>query len=422
MLAISLRPLLQRAEFLLAFANAGFGSLFWLIAAFVMSSSVYGAMMSVQAAVLVVVMAFSLRTHDLFFFLIDSNGMTAKRTYFALIKFELFSVLASSCLVAVASFIYFAGDITPALAATLFALAASLGSSNGTAVAEARFSRRNREILIADAICLAFWLAALGAIVFGPQPDPSVVLVIGAVPLAARTAFLIVRTARMAARQATPGDRGPSLEHRRTMITFLAAGQSANFLKNASISIETVLVALFFNPATVALYRIARAALGLSSSALNVTYQRTFPKLAAATSREETSRLARLLERRSLLLQLCAFPVASGIGYVYATTHPEVSHVMIQLVTAGLLLSLLPVALQQGVFAVLNLKGRHHQVSFGYVLALAGLALAALATALWPRLWVFIAGLTLANFLRLAWLRRQYAQLVAPDARELPSA
>lgn len=388
-------------------------SAFWLLLAFLMTARGYGELMTAQAAVLLVVTALTFRTHDLFFNLVTQHGQPASQAYRAARTSELASAgLAAAIAASGAAFVLpRAGEPEGFAIVSGYALLAALGANQGAAIARLRHLQRGDVIARTDAVAAALWGAAcLIALLLPRGAHAYAPLLVGATPPFARS-ILLARAARRLAPApdvdiAAPPPTGAAAR-------YLAGAQLTNFLKNGAVSIETVILASFASAPVVAMYRVARAVLGLGVAAINVAYQRTYPALVRAAGAADIRMAIAALERRSLGISLLTYPVSALTALAYAWLKPEVGIAALQLLTLGTFAASLPAALQQGAFAILSLRGEHRAANTAYVLWFAVLACGS-AVLLWaPRLEVFVAALILAGAARLWYLRRRARQAEA---------
>jgi hypothetical protein len=400
------------AETGIAILSFGGSSVYWLALAFAMSPAAYGAMMTLQAAVLIVVMIFTFRTHDLFFNLIAKHGLSADVAYRRTLKIELAAGAAGALictLIALASEPTGGGWVGAAGFAA-FALLASLGVIHGASIGKLRYLTRNDVISRTDVLTALGWVAACASIPLIYRQSAIVPLIVGSVPPAMRTLALFISVRRVLPRRdaATSGE-APAVEvGSGQILRFLAGAQVTNFIKNGAVSIETLILAAFTPPPVVAMFRVARAAQGASNAALNVAYQRSYPILARATDGAERLAAARRLGVRSFWICCAIYPLAVLASLAYALFKPEIGVIELQLLTLGTFLTLLPGgALQQGSIALLLIDGDHRSVGTAYLLSLMALGLTALAMAALPRVEVFVAGLIGAALLRMWYLNRR---------------
>lgn len=382
-------------------------SAFWLALAFLMGAQAYGELMTVQAAVLLVVSGATFRTHDLYFNLLAQHGQPHQRAYAIARGSELLAAAAATIVVcAGAAVLLLPEQRFDAFAiACSYALLAALGASQGAAIAELRHAHRGDIIARTDAVAAVMWGAAGVAAVFLERVNPLLPLLLGAAPTFGRS-VLLARAARGLARPGVPLERIARGEVRE-VAGFLLGAQLTNFLKNGAVSIETVILAAFAPAPMVAMYRVARGVLGIAVAALNVAYQRVYPVLARAASAAEFRSAITGLERRSLAICLITYPLSAFTALLYAWMKHDVGIAALQLLTLGTFLASLPSALQQGAFAVLSLRGLHRAANTAYVLWFVVLGAGSALLLLYPRIEVFMAALILAGAARLAYLKHR---------------
>jgi O-antigen/teichoic acid export membrane protein len=398
-----------RAEAGIAMITFGGSSLYWLALAFALPTAAYGEMMTLQAAVLIVVMIFTFRTHDLFFNLIAQHGCPADVAYRRTLRIELTagSVGAIVCTLTALALEPTGGGWRDAIGIAAFAFLASLAVIHGATIGKLRYLTRGDIISKTDLLTAVAWALACATVPFAHRQSAVLPLIIGSAPPATRTFALLIAVRRfLPQRGSLAAGEAPVVEvGSKAVVQFLAGAQLTNFLKNASISIETLILAAFVTPAAVGMYRVARAVQGASNAAMNVSYQRIYPALARAKTPRETRQLETQLQKSSMLTCFLLYPVSAATALVYALLKPNVGIIELQLITLGSFLALLPAAVQQSSFATLSLAGDHKSVAFAYLGSLGLLALTSLALFLVPRMEVFIVGLIISGLVRLMMLR-----------------
>jgi hypothetical protein len=414
MLRASLRFLWQRAETMLAVVNTAAGSAYWLALAFTMTAAAYGQLMALQAAVLLFGIVLSFRTHDLVFYARSELGYAFARSVRVAMAIEWLTTLVAIPVATIGAILYLSaiGQSVPLLGLAGFAVLSCVGTNHGAAIAQLRYAGHGDLIFRADALCVATWLAVLCVIPFADRLELAVLLLLGALPMAVRAVWLTVHAIMTTRGADLPPRIAPSPGERAAIVRFLLNGQLVNVFKNGAVSLETLVLAAFASDRVVGLYRIVRGALGVSVAALNVMYQKAFPKLSRAATAEEKRSIVSHLDRNSALVQLAMLPLAAVVILVYAFMRKDVDASAISLLLVGIAASQLPAALQQGSFAVLSLAGRHHAASIGFVLSAAVLAVTGAVMVFQPTLVVFLCGLTLANLLRLGWIKYHAARAI----------
>jgi len=412
MLLSSLRRIRASGDLILAVLNTGISSSFWLLLAFVMPISIYGRIMSLQAGVLLVGLILTFRTHDLVFYLQGQGRYSLVQAFRVTLRIEWLSAALGIALVAVgASFMFHpARDAMTLIGVVGFACLAAISASQGAAIAILRHEGRGDLVVKADWASVLGWGVTMATIPFANRLEPTVILLASGIPGAARTIVLVIgakRTVRTLAPAMEENEAQSTGENWTQLGRYLIGGQVANFLKNGAIPIETMILTVFFSPAVVGLYRIARGALALAVAANNVIYQKTFPILARTTSGIERRKVASMLARNSALVQFSFYPLTAIILAAYAFLKPDVTMWQLQGIAIAIFVSQLPVAVQQGDFAILSLAGRHTAVSLAYAIAFAVLGVLAVLLTQWPILEIFLVGLTLSGIARMVWLRME---------------
>lgn len=405
----NLKLLAGSGESLLAMANFGASSVFWLAAAFFMRSADYGRMMTIQAAIVLVTTLLAFRTHDLVFYLRTRESKSINTAFRLSLGCETATWIISSIIVTSGAFFYFApsqfGSAVPQVA--LAGLFLALGTSQGASIAKLRYLKRGDLIARADLMCMMLWTAACLGLLPLRNAAPPVILLLGTFPTAARTVALIhfallARTDDGTGDAETPIDR----DHLRAVARFLIGAQVTNFLKNGAVSIETMILAATLNPTAVGLYRIARSTQGATTAAINVEYQRSYAALARSSSGEERASALALLNKRSLWICLLLYPVSAGFALVFALIKPEVDVIDFQLITLGTFAAFIPAALQQGYFAALSLAGEHRHVNTAYIVSTMLLLIFAAMLIILPSMLLFIAAIICSAMVRLIILKR----------------
>jgi hypothetical protein len=406
MLKASLTKARTHMETGLAIASFGTSSVYWLALAFFMSAPDYGRMMTLQASIMLVSTALTFRTHDLLFFLKFKLEVTLNRAFRTAMLCEISAALLILLVCTVGALAFYSPQGNDASGSTvaIIALLIAIGTMQGACIAKLRFLRRGDVIARADILTMIGWAGAYMSFVLLPAHRPQMMLLIGSTPNALRTLALAIG-ARSVPHSETEGSgvRQPL----KVVLQFLSGAQVTNFLKNGAISIETMLLAAFLTPTSVALYRLARSTQGATSAAINVEYQRSYSALARSQSGRERGQILASLNRRSTLICLILYPISALFALVYAMTKPDIGIVTFQLVTLGTFLSFVPAALQQGYFAALSLHGDHRSVNIAYITSMATLLAVSGLLLLWPSMTLFILAVLLAAILRLIVLARR---------------
>lgn len=416
MLRASVDYVTRRFEALMAIANFGASSLYWLAIAFLISVSDYGILMTAQAAILLVVALFTLRTHDMVFFLSGTHGYSIGHAWRAAFTIEIIALLL--CLAGgITAIFLIEPDIfpSPAVALLFLALSATVIFQQAS-TAKLRRLERMRTIHAANGLTLALWVLALAWLALASHAVLGDFLVVGAVPLAGRSLVLVVGA--LAARDPAALDDRATEWGRVTR--FAISGQAVNFVKNGATSIETTILAIFVPPAAVGLYRLTKSAQGMATAFSNVAFQQGSDSIASASAADHRRDLLRRLRLRGLRGSLATYPFAAAFAALYAWWKPEVGLAEFELVMAFSFLAMLPQIMLQGAFIVLSLAGQHGRINAIYLLSAGALALFSCALFFAPTIWVFLAGLTAANVLRWALLERAASALVASGGASSP--
>ncbi len=396
-----------RAEAGIAVLSFGGSSIYWLALAFAMSPVDYGRMMTLQAGVLVVVMIFTLRTHDLFFNLIARHGCSPHLAYRRTLKIELTAGAAGAlvCAAGAVALDQFGDGLISAAGIAVFGFFASLGVIQGSSIGKLRYLTRGDVIARTDLLTALAWGAACASIPLFLDRGIVLPLIVGAVPSAVRSVSLLASVRRLLPQEAEPAADGPAGDVSKGWVSrYLAEAQVTNFLKNAAVPIETMILAAFAPATVVAMYRVARAVQGAANPALNVAYQRLYPILARLSRPDERRQAVRRLGRNSTFICLAVYPFSALISLGYSMLKPDVGLIELQLITAGTFLALLPLALQQGSFALLSIAGDHRSAGTAYLLSFCFLGLISLLLFAWPRMEIFMIGIVGGGYVRLWYL------------------
>jgi hypothetical protein len=388
---------------LLAIVSFGASSIYWLALAFLLPAASYGKMMTLQASILLITTIFACRTFDLMFFLVTKLGYRAEASFRVALTCEAVSVVTTTLVCSVGALLVYRADLGLPSAGGVIALAftSSVATAQGASMGKLRYLVRNHVIARADYLTIACWGAAGISLIALRNHSPIVLLVVGTLPTAVRTIAL-----GLGARASRAAHDGKSFERMDlgTILKFLAGGQVVNFSKNSSVSIETMILAAFCPPTSVAMYRLARSGMGITTAASNITWQQGVSSLARADSREHKVEILRRMRREGLLLAIGMYPVAAVFGLVYALSKHDIDVVTLQLVTLGVGLSFIPAVLQQGPIALLSLEGANGKVNTGFAIGIAALVLLSCALFVLPSIAIFLTALIASSAARLAYL------------------
>jgi O-antigen/teichoic acid export membrane protein len=278
----------------------------------------------------------------------------------------------------------------------------AFGTMQGSSVAWLRYGGHWRLVATADFICILTWGVALTILMVSGIRDPLTLLLLNGLAQGVRAASLFVACAVTFGRTAASDEclKTPELGK---ILKFIFGGQIANALKNGSTSFETIIVAAFFGPVTVAIYRIARSLIGLPTAALNILLQKSYPTLTQSAHGYERQQLQQKLARQSIKVAVILYPVAAGVGVIYAFIKPEVGLIQFQLILAVCYLTLIPAAQQQAAFVILSVNGQHSALSIGYIVAFLFLLLSVGLLLFYPSLTIFLLSVLGAAVIR-AWV------------------
>jgi O-antigen/teichoic acid export membrane protein len=375
----------MRLEILAVALSFGATSLFWLVSALRMAAADYGAMMQLQALLLTCVALFSLRTHDLVFHLQAHHDWALKAAWRLALRLELVLMLLGSVCVLVASHWLPLGAVDaggPAGAAWVATvLLANLTVLQGASAAYLRARHLDRRIAAADTAATAAWLLALAYVLLTPRPATWLVL---GVAFAAGAVRPLVLTALAVAPHAgtdpsaTDTPATPVLDRRR-IGGFLLGGQFTNLIKNNLLSLETLLLGRLVAAEGVAVFRVARSLVNLSTVLLNISYQKSFRALAAEKDATRRGPILRRMSRSAVKLWAVSLPPVLVAAVAFVWLKPT-GYADLPWLTALAALAALPVALQQPHFAGLSLDGRFGRINASYIagflVLVAGCALA----------------------------------------------
>lgn len=416
MLRASVEYVARRFEPLMAVINFGASSLYWVAIAFLVSVYDYGVLMTAQAAILLIIALFTLRTHDMVFFLSGTHGYAIGQAWRAAFSIEIVAMAMCFAVGAAAIFVAESASFPDRTTALLFLGLSSLVNFQQASIAKLRRLERVGAIHWANCLTLVAWACALGWLAFASKGTMGEFLLVGAAPLAVRSVVLVAGA--IAVRNHVPPDH-LRMEWGR-VIRFAVSGQAVNFVKNGATSIETSILAFFVSPAPVALYRLTKSAQGMATAFSNVAFQQGSDSIASATTLDHRRDLLRRLRVRSLRGSLATYPFAIAFAAIYAWWKPDVGLVEFELIMLVSFVAMLPQILLQGAFIVLSLAGHHARINAIYLISAVALAVLSCAMFIQPTIWVFLAALTAANVLRWLLLERA-AGVVAPDGPDFRS-
>jgi O-antigen/teichoic acid export membrane protein len=395
---------LRYIEPMLAMGTFAASSLFSLLLAFVLDPSLYGLMMTWQAAILIVSSILTTRTYELFFHLQSKHDVDGRSAFRASLKIEIVSSIAIVAICTAGAFFAAMSNshIPETKNVAILASLIAFGTMQGSSVAWLRYTGQWSFVAAADFVCILTWGAALIILILSGIRDPLTLLLLNGLAQGVRAASLFIACAITFDRTREFDDRNeaPTLGK---VLRFVFGGQITNALKNGSTSFETIIVAAFFGPVAVALYRIARALIGLPTAALNVLLQKSYPALTQSAPGAERKDVQQKLAHRSVKVALLLYPVAAGVGVIYAIIKPEVDLIQFQLILAVCYLTLIPAAQQQAAFVLLSVNGEHAALSLGYIVAFVFLLFSVGLLTIFPSLTIFLLSVFGAAVIR-AWI------------------
>jgi Flp pilus assembly pilin Flp len=401
-----LQHVLARMEALLAVANFGASSTFWLITAFLVSVDDYGRLMTLQAAVLMLVAAFTLRTYDLVYFLTTSHRVPLRRAWHAGLAMEGTASLLCLALGLAAIFVIAPGRFPDPVGSAVFLALATAIVGQQSSIARLRRERRVIVVKVADSITLVLWAGAVLYLLLGLPRDREQLLILGAIPQATRTVIILAGALALRPRDPAGATEAQAPIAWPAVVRFVVGGQAVNFIKNGATSIETSILAAFIAPAPVALYRLSKSTQGIIGAFSNVAFQQGTDAMSQARDPAQRSALLGRLRAQGLRGSLAAYPLSMIFALVYAYVKPGVSGIEFQLVMAFSFLAFLPQVLLQGAFIVISLAGRQTSINLIYLVSTAVLVALSSALFVFPSIWLFLATLTIANGARLVMLER----------------
>jgi O-antigen/teichoic acid export membrane protein len=126
----------------------------------------------------------------------------------------------------------------------------------------------------------------------------------------------------------------------------LLAGQFTNLIKNNLLSLETLLLGRLVAAEGVAVFRVARSLVNLSTVLLNISYQRSFRALAAEKDDARRGPILRRMSGSAVKLWAASVPPVLVAAIAFAWLKPE-GYADLTWLTALAALAALPVALKR---------------------------------------------------------------------------
>lgn len=403
----------MRLEIVALMLSFGTSSLFWLLAAFRMETTVYGTMMQWQALLMVSAAFFAWRTHDLVFHLQKHHESTLRQAYFTAVKLEIALTSAGTVcavlLLKAAPWFGIAEASSAALAIVLVSLLANLTVLQGSATAYLRTLQLDRRIAHVDLITGVCWSVAVGLLWVLPASMPMAVLTMGLAAASVRALALAWFAWSAARNQHDPLERKPLALDLRGLGKFLVAGQLTNFVKNNLLPLETLLLGRLAGADAVALFRLARSLLNLTTVMLNISYQKSFVLLVKAADTMARQQATRRMTRTSVLLWAGSLPIVFLVAYIFVLLRHDNAYDQLLVVLALAAVATLPMALQQSVFAALSLDGDFRRINIAYVIGLLALAGACVVFRHAMTVNLFIMCIAMSGFVRLFMMSSSFS-------------
>jgi O-antigen/teichoic acid export membrane protein len=390
-----------------------FTSLYWLICAFKMTATDYGHMMQIQAFMLIVTAICSLRTHDLVFYLHKSHSLPLHQSFnlaqtleFVLVAISATSTFLISALINWSSNTKILSD--DIFTSVLISFIANVTLLQGASLAYLRAQHLDANVAWSDLINICAWGVALTWLI--RIGEPSIIEVLGVAFTAAALkplSLLIISRIFLLFNPSQIKSSATNLD-RRSIGYFLLAGQLANTMKNGMTSIETLIVGRLLTAESVAVFRIARSFLGLTTALLNISYQKTFRELVKVKEKTELKKIIRLMNKSSLKLWALSVPIIIIASFLFTLINKNIIYNQLPEITLITALAYLPIALQQTSYARLSLEASFHGINKAYIIGLAVLLLTCLITTTFITLPIFLFIVMVANFSRL-WVMSAFA-------------
>ena len=394
----------MRLELVSVALSFGASSVFWLVAAWLMELGVYGSVMQMQALLLLSSALFSLRTYDLVFHLGKHHGWPLGTAWRAALRVEIGLLLAGTTCCAVV--LNWPGLAPAALGGNaagyglVLAVLANLPLLQGASAALLRGQHRDHDVAVAELCAFGAWAMALLVIWTAAPLTPRLLLISAFAAGAARPLALAALALRAYEEVSAPA----LAMDRRRIARYLLGGQLTNLLKNNLVAIETLLLGRVAGAEAVALYRVARSMLNLSTVLLNIGAQKAFRELPKAVTELARAATLRRLNREALIIYGCTLPVSFAVAWAFSRWHANGSYDDLVSTLAWSALAMLPLVLQQSQFAALSLDGGFSRIGAAYAGGLLLLVAGCLLLNPMPLI-VFLIVVALAGSLRYALLR-----------------
>lgn len=385
-------------------------SLYWLLAAFRLSPADYGQMMQLQALVLIVTAIFSLRTHDLLFYLQKTHSWELGHSFNFVQNLEMVLIILSTA-VAVSLLLLNSIASDPALAGvglirwSAISLLANSTLIQGSSLAYLRTQHLDAKIAWSDLYAVGAWGAALLFLAIWKYPEPHEVLVVGFAASAIKPiALLIISRSTPAIRMLRLGVPVIAL-NKLEIFYFLLGGQLTNMLKNGMASIETLLISLTMTTESIAIFRVSRSFFGLTTVLLNITYQKALRKLVKQKTTKKIKSTITNFDSKSLRLWAVSTPPIIFASFLFLYIKGDVAYEELPFITLLISIAFLPIAAQQSHFAFLTLDAQFKKISIAYIIGGGVLLLSYLFLNSQMTLPLFVLTLGVANFSRYLIMR-----------------
>lgn len=415
----------RRVETIVVMAMLAASSAYWIVIAFTMHVGTYGRLMAVQAVILLIAAILTLRTHDLTYFLINRQGLSPARAWTAASRLEM---AAAAIVTAITTgWVWWSYRGEPLSAWLLTACAFLVGATvmQQASIALLRQQRRVDRIVSANLTGLAGWAASFIAVAALANRYDLALLAAGLVPQAlvtVRLYFAARAVVRGMAGEDEPG-HAPRLGLR-TLLGYVAGGQTINLVKNGSTPVEILLLNAFATPEAVGLYRLGKSTLGLASAANNVAAQQVSASLTGDLDQARFARITWLTRIRTIRIALFAYAGSALFALAYAWFRPEVDMMRFQLIIALMAAAFAPSLFNTASFVLLSVHGQLRQLTMIFSGTFALMLVLALALFVWPSLWTMIGITAMAALVRLVWLQRagrRFADTHLPPAKPASS-
>jgi len=385
-------------------------SLYWLFAAFRLSAGEYGQMMQLQALILIVTAIFSLRTHDLVFYLQKTHSWDLRHSFIFAQNLEIALVILSTagavCLLLLHSILSDPAHADVSIVTwSAISLLANSTLIQGSSLAYLRAHHLDAKIAWSDLYAIGAWIGALFLLAIWKHPKPNEVLVIGFAASAIKPiALLVISRSAPTVRTLRLGMPMIAL-NKKEISYFLLGGQLTNMLKNGMISVETLLIGLMMSTESVAIFRISRSFFGLTTALLNITYQKTFRELVKQKTATEINLTITNFNSKSLKLWAVSMPPIIVASFMFLHIKNDIAYSELPFITLLISIAFLPIAIQQSHYALLTLEARFKKISMAYFVGASVLLLSCLSLNSQMTLPLFVLTLMVANFSRYWFLR-----------------